>query len=313
MKVIRFYEKRWLFFIISSLLLLAGFVALALNGVQLDIQFKGGAIVQYACVGGIDAARASDAATRALGQPADAQMTRGLLGGGQKLVLSLSGNASLNDADRQKLDAALAAEFPDAGLSLAETSVVEPFFGRKFMQNGMLAIGLAAALIVLYVWYSFRKISGLSAGVTALAALLHDLLMVFFTCVAFRIPIGESFVAVALTVIGYSINDTIVIFDRVRENAQAAGKLTAGELVNMSVTQSLGRSVCTNLCVFISVLMIYAFALGGGIDSIQRFALPMVVGTVSGCYSTVCIAAPLWAMWRMRERKAKRKLSAAQA
>lgn len=310
--MIRFYEKRYIYFAVSALLIIIGIAALFLNGVQLDIQFKGGAILKYTYTGELDAGHAADIAGNTLNRLVDTQQTRDLVSGENRLVLNLSGNEGLDAADQEKLDAALKSAFPNSALSLSESSMVEPFFGRRFLQNGILAIVLASALIVLYVWYSFRKISGLSAGVMALVALLHDLLMVFFTCVVFRIPIGDSFVAVALTIIGYSINDTIVIYDRIRENARIDRKMPADQLVNKSVTQSLSRSVNTNLAVFISVTLIYVFAFGGGIDSIQRFALPMMVGCVSGCYSTVCIAGPLWAMWQKRQGSRKLQLKHAE-
>ena len=304
-RIIHFYEKRFVYFIISGVLLLTGIVALILGGVQLDIQFKGGAILKYSTTVEIDAEKAADMAQRTLNRLVDAQVTKDLASGQHRLVLNLSGERGLDAADQDKLNEALKAAFSEAQLSLSESNMVEPFFGKRFLQNGILAVTLASALIVLYVWISFRKISGLSAGVMALVALLHDLLMVFFTCVLFQIPIGDSFVAVALTIIGYSINDTIVIYDRIRENARLEPKLAVDQLVNKSVTQSLSRSVNTNLAVFLSVTLIWAFAFGGGIDSIQRFALPMMVGTISGCYSTVCIAGPLWAMWQMRGKKTK--------
>jgi preprotein translocase SecF subunit len=187
--------------------------------------------------------------------------------------------------------------------------MVEPFFGRKFLTNGIIALVLSSVLIVLYVWVRFSKISGLAAGVMALVALFHDVMVVFFTCIIFKIPIGDSFIAVALTIIGYSINDTIVIYDRIRENARIDRKMPVDQLVNKSITQSLTRSINTNLCVFVSIALVYVFALIGGIESIQSFALPMAIGSISGCYSTICIAGPLWAMWK--KRKEKRRLRAA--
>lgn len=301
-RIIPFYEKRFIYFAVSGLLLLIGIVALIINGVQLDIQFKGGSILKYTYVGEIDSNHAADIAGTTLNRLVDAQVTKDLLSGENRLVLSLSGNTGLDAADQEKLDAALKAEFSTASMSLSESSMVEPFFGRRFLQNGILAILLSSVLIVLYVWVRFRKIHGLSAGVMALVALFHDLLMVFFTCVVFKIPLNDSFVAVALTIIGYSINDTIVIYDRIRENAGNDKKLPVDQLVNKSITQSLSRSVNTNLAVFISVTLIYIFAIGGGIESIQRFALPMMVGSISGCYSTVCIAGPLWAMWQKHKK-----------
>lgn len=301
--MIRFYEKRYIYFVVSILLLLTGIVALFVNGLQLDIQFKGGSILKYTYSGELDASHAADAAGGTLHRLVNAQVTKDLVTGQNKLVLNLSGNTGLDAADQDRLDTALKAAFPAAGLALSESSMVEPFFGRRFLQNGILAVTLSSALIVLYVWVRFKKISGLSAGVMALVALLHDMLMVFFTCVVFKIPIGDSFIAVLLTIIGYSINDTIVIYDRIRENARIDRKLPVDQLVNKSVTQSLSRSINTNLAVFISVTLIYAFASGSGIDSIQQFALPMMVGTISGCYSTVCIAGPLWVMWQKHKRK----------
>ncbi len=301
-KWIGFYEKRFVYFIVSGAIMLAGIIAMFINGVQLDIQFKGGAIIKYNSKTEINISQAEDVAQTALNRQVDAQLSKDLLSGDNRLVLNLAGNAGLDAADQDKLDTALKAAFPDAQLSLSDSSMVEPFFGRRFLTNGMLAIALASTMIVLYVWMRFRRIHGLSAGVMALVALVHDLLVVFFTCVIFKIPLGDSFVAIALTIIGYSINDTIVIYDRIRENARLDRHMPPDVLVNKSVTQSLGRSVNTNLAVFVSVLLIYIFAVGGSIDSIQSFALPMTVGTISGCYSTICIAGPLWAMWQKRTK-----------
>ena len=154
---------------------------------------------------------------------------------------------------------------------------------------------------MLYVWVRFKMMGGLSAGVMALIALLHDVLIVFFTCVIFKIPIGDSFVAVALSIIGYSINDTIVIYDRIRENNQTYVGFDIETITNLSITQSMMRSVMTNFAVIICVTIVYVLAFSNGIDSIQSFALPMAVGSISGCYSTICIAGPLWVMWKKRK------------
>ena len=118
----------------------------------------------------------------------------------------------------------------------------------------------------------------------------------------FNIPIGDSFIAVALTILGYSINDTIVIYDRIRENRRLDAKMPIDELINKSISQSFTRSLNTNLAVFVSVMTVFIFAFGYGLDSIRTFALPMSIGTISGCYSTVCIAGPLLAMWEKRKQ-----------
>ena len=301
--MIRFFEKRYVYFTISALIILAGIIGMFVNGVQLDIQFKGGAILKYQYTGTLDAEQAGDFVSQKLGgRLVQAQETQDLATKNTYLVLNLAGEYGLDAAEKQALDEALQVEFAEASLSEAGSSMVEPFFGHRFLQRGMIAIGLSAILIVLYVWYSFRKISGLSAGVMALVALFHDLLVVFFVCVLFKIPIGESFVAVALTILGYSINDTIVIYDRIRENARLYKDMPVETLVNKSINQSLTRSINTNLAVCLSVALVYGFAFANGIDSIKSFALPMAIGAVSGSYSTICIAGPLWAMWKRHQR-----------
>lgn len=305
-KWIDFYGKRLIYFIISGAIMLAGIVAMFVNGVQLDIQFKGGAIIKYLSATELDVSKAEDIAKNTLNRQVEGQISKDLLSGEDRLVLNLAGNAGLDAADQDRLDATLKEAFPDAKLTLQDSSVVQPFFGRKFLTNGVIAIVLASVMIVVYVWFRFRRIHGLSAGVMALVALLHDLLVVFFTCVIAKIPLGDSFVAIALTIIGYSINDTIVIYDRIRENARLDRHMPADELVNKSVTQSLGRSINTNAAVFVSILLVYIFAVSGSIESIVNFALPMTIGTISGCYSTVCIAGPLWAMWQLRQKPNKK-------
>jgi preprotein translocase SecF subunit len=199
------------------------------------------------------------------------------------------------------LDTKLKAQFPDAQLKLSESTMVEAFFGQKALRDGGIAILLATALVLVYVWIRFKMMGGLSAGVMAVVALIHDCLVVFFTCVIFKIPIGDSFVAVALSIIGYSINDTIVIYDRIRENAKTYIGYPVEVITDLSISQSMMRSVMTNVCVMISVSMVYILAFAHSISSIQSFALPMAVGSISGCYSTICIAGPLWVMWKKRK------------
>jgi preprotein translocase SecF subunit len=128
-------------------------------------------------------------------------------------------------------------------------------------------------------------------------------LALLITFIVFKIPINDAFIAVALTIIGYSINDTIVIYDRIRENKGLYKNIPCSELVNMSITQSMSRSINTGLATFISIGLVYIFAEIYGIQSIKNFALPMMIGVVSGCYSTIFIAGPLWVMWQNKKNK----------
>lgn len=301
-RIIAFYQKRWIFFTISLLIMLVGIITMFKEGVQLDIQFKGGALLKYNYENKIDAEHAADVAEDFLKRPVTTQTTTDLSTGANRLIINISGDYGVDASAQEEFDAVLKKEFPDSKLELAESSMVQPFFGQQFLRKGITAILLSAALVMIYVWIRFNKIGGLSAGVMALIALLHDLLVVFFTHVIFQIPIGDSFIAVALSIIGYSINDTIVIYDRIRENSSLHPRIPVDTLTNLSITQSMSRSINTNIAVLISVSMIYILAFGNNIESVQSFALPMAIGSISGCYSTICIAGPLWVSWKKRKK-----------
>jgi preprotein translocase SecF subunit len=300
-KIIGFYKKRFIFFGISLAIMVAGIIGIFTNGIQLDIQFKGGALLKYTYSGEINEDRAADIASEALDRPVTTQLTTDIATGEKKLIFNIAGNYGVDAKDQGKFDEALKEEFPSSELSLSESVMVEKFFGDQFLRNGVMAILLATVLVMLYVWIRFKRIGGLSAGAMAIVALVHDVMVVFFTCVIFGIPIGESFVAVALSIIGYSINDTIVIYDRIRENSKTYEDYPVETVVDLSITQSMMRSVNTSVAVLISVSLVYILAFANSIDSIISFALPMAIGSVSGCYSTICIAGPLWVMWKKRK------------
>jgi preprotein translocase SecF subunit len=301
--MIKFYEKRKIFFAISLIIMIIGVVSLFTNGINLSIQFKGGAIIKYSYTGEIDAGKVSDKATEVLNRNTEVQLTDDLATGSKKIVLNLSGNSGLEAGEQEELDRALKEGFPEADLTLAESNVVEPFIGNRFLINGLTAIALTSLFIIIYVRFRFKKISGTSAGVIGLVALLHDILIVFFTFIIFKMPINDSFIAVTLTIIGYSINDTIVIYDRIRENKPYFEKKSFEELVDTSINQTLSRSIKTSVTTGLSIVIVCVLAYIYNIDSIKTFAIPMLVGIVSGCYSTVCLAGPMLVMWHNKKQE----------
>ena len=168
----------------------------------------------------------------------------------------------------------------------------------------MYAVFLACLFVVIYVAIRFRKIGGLPAGVMALASLFHDIILVYFIYIILQIPLNENFIAVLLTILGYSLNDTIVIYDRIRENGKVAeNRGPFRGLVNHSINQSFKRSVVTVLTVFLSITIVYVVALIRGLPSIVTFALPMSIGILSGCYSSIFVATPLWVFWQEHQDK----------
>ena len=169
-------------------------------------------------------------------------------------------------------------------------------------------VALAAVLLVIYVALRFRKIGGMSAGIMAVIALVHDVLMVYFTFVIFRFPIDDNFIAVVLTILGYSLNDTIVIYDRVRENRRILGpKVGYEELLDTSINQTLTRSINTSVCTFLAVTVVFVVGTIYGLSSVTTFALPMMIGIVTGCYSSVCMAGPMYVMWQNHKLKKAEK------
>ncbi len=305
-KIYPFYSKRKIYYAISACILAFGLIMTFINGITLDIQFKGGAILKYAMseTQEFDPDIAADLVEKTLnGRIATGQITTDFATGEKRLVLSMTGDEALSNEELNLINESLMQQYPEQNFEIDSTNNVSPFFGRKFLQNAVIAIVLSALLIILYVWFSFRKIHGLSAGAMSLVALLHDVLIAFFTFTIFRIPIGDTFVAVALAILGYSINDTIVIYDRIRENSRGAKKVPVEDIVDKSVSQSFTRSLNTNFAVFMSIAILYVFAALNGLESIVSFALPMAIGSLSGCYSTICIVGPLWASWQKRKQR----------
>jgi preprotein translocase SecF subunit len=301
--MIKFYQKRKIFYTISILVIIIGIVCLFVNGVDLDIEFEGGAILKYQMTGDVSTKSVDDLVTSAMSRSASCQISTDNATGVSYLVINFSGKDGLSSEEQTTLDTALKAAYPENSLSLYETTVVSPFIGKQFLVNGIKAIVFAFIMIILYVWYSFRKIGGLSAGIMALIALLHDCLIIFFAFIIFKIPLNENFIAALLTIIGFSVNDTIVIYDRIRENMLKNPKMDIEELVDKSVSQSLTRSINTSLAVFFSIVIVCIFAQIYGIDSILSFAFPMTFGVISGCYSSVCLAGPLWVSWKKHKEK----------
>lgn len=300
-KVLGFSRKRKWILVFTCFVLLSGTAISAANGMKLDTQFTGGVILKYTYAQETDTEAIRSEVEHELGRPVSVQTSEDTLTGEKKLVLTLAGNEGILPEEQGRVTALLNERGGDFALS--ETFAVEPYIGAKALRNSVKAVVLSALFIIIYIRLRFSSLSGLAAGVSAVLALLHDILIVVFVFGIFRIPVNDAFIAVALTIIGYSINDTIVLYDRIRENMKEAGQKTSlPELVDRSITETLGRSVNTALTVVMSILIVYIFSVVYRIESIQVFSLPLLAGLISGCYSSVCIAGPLWAYWEERKK-----------
>ena len=164
--------------------------------------------------------------------------------------------------------------------------------------------------MVIYIAFRFRKIGGWPAGAMCVIALVHDVIWVFAAFLFLRIPLNDNFIAATLTILGYSINNTIVIYDRVRENKQLLGGSTPlDQLVNVSINQTLKRNTMTTIATMIALITLCVVAVVYQLDSILSFAFPMIVGVAAGFFSSVCLAPELWVSWKERKSARPKKAS----
>lgn len=303
--------KKNYYFALSILIFIVCIIGVLVNGVQLDIQFQGGTIMQIEMPDDtFDTELAADIVKASIGKTATVNKSSTFNAENESdrihlMVLNIASNETLTDDERNIVINALRNEFNIPQDSSINVNSVEPFIGEEFRMNALRAIAVSSVLIILYVWWRFRALRGLSAGVFAVVTLIHDIIVTFAAYVLLKIPVNDSFVAAMLTIIGYSINDTIVIYDRIRENMKLMRKATVRELVNKSVYQSLSRSVNTSLTTLIAVLTLLVYAIIFNIQSIREFTLPLVVGIISGVYSSLFIASSLYMVWQ--ERKPNRR------
>ena len=299
---INFFAYRKYYFTISIMLIVVTLACALVFGINLDIQFKGGALLTYSYTGDLDASAFQKAAEKVLGQSVSMQESTDIATGKQNIVLSLPTSEGI-DAERQAaLAAALNEQFSGNEIETASISVVNPTIGGEFLAKCLVAIGFAALLMVFYVSFRFRRIGGWSAGVTAVIALVHDILMVFAVFVVGHISLNANFIAVCLTILGYSLNDTIVIYDRIRENRRIYGaSMPVEDLVNLSLNQSMTRSLLTSVTTASAMIVVSLVALLYNVNTILSFSFPMIIGMVSGFYSSVCIAPALWTMWQKKK------------
>lgn len=302
---IDFIKKSKIFFGISLVIML---VCLILNifvmPTLVDIQFTGGTIIKYTYGGDISESEVKKVAQDATKETISFTFSENLSADANNknnhiVSLEFTETKALSVDEKGEITAALTKEFPDNNFAESESTSVDASKGMNFFLKCMIALGLAFVLMIVYVALRFKKIGGLSAGVMAVIALIHDVIIVYFTFVVFRMPLDDNFIAVILMIVGYSLNDTIVIYDRIRENRRKLGpKTTNAELVNNSLNQCFTRTICTSITTITAIGAVLGVALYYNIDSIISFALPMMIGLVSGCYSSICIACPLWVLWK---------------
>ena len=288
---IRFLQKRKVFFLISVLMILSAPVAMLIfkgtsgEALKYSLEFKGGTSTNVTFaedmpIKEIDA-RVTPLVEKVTGDK-NVQATK-VVGSNQVTIKTVT----LDVKEREALNQALEEEFGVTQDDITSESISSTV-SSEMRTDAVKAVVVATILMLLYIWFRFKDIRFASSAVIAL---LHDVLVVLAFYAIARVSVGNTFIACMLTIVGYSINATIVIFDRIRENMAGARKKEDLEnLVNASITQTLTRSVYTSLTTFIMVFLLFVM----GVSSIREFALPLMVGIICGGYSSVCITGALW-------------------
>ena len=272
-------------------------------GINLDINFSGGAKISYSYTGDIKTEEIEKVAKKQLNTNFSVSKSTALAGETETFEIALSGKNALSAEKQDALTTAFEKEFKDNKIKLYNSNSVSPTIAGTFFAKSIVAILITAVLVVIYVGFRFRKIGGVSAALTAMVALIFDVLVTFFICVIFRLQIDANYIAVVLTILGYSLNDTIVIYDRVRENKKLNPSMEIGGLLNMSINQTMIRNIVTTVTTVLAVLTIVVVSEIYGLTTLRTFAIPMAFGLVSGAVSSLFVAGPLWVIWKNRKLK----------
>ena len=286
----------------GAIILIALILTLCGRGINMGIDFEGGLSMQYDLK---TAAEKTDVET-VLNAMDISSYTITVQGANNNEINIRIKDVAKDDIQKVQADfeTGLKEKYPDA-VSIGDVNYVGPVAGATLVKNAIVSVLLAAVLMLIYIAIRFDFNSGLSA----VFGLLHDVLMMLSFMVIFRsfIQMNSSFIAAALTIVGYSINNTIVIFDRIRENHKKMPTAPKEEVTNISIKESLGRTICTTVTTLITIVALCIL----GVASIREFALPIIVGILSGVYSANMINGYVWAF--LEEKRSGRKLKVKKA
>ena len=288
--------RRYLFFALSLIIIIPGLIILAVNGLPLALDFTGGSLLEIKLASGD------------LPQPAQVVTIYTLQGIQDAQVQTTSSDtliirsSFIEDSNRETIINAMEEEFGTA-VEVVRLDSVGPTIGAQVASRAALAVAVAALVVVAYITWAFRGVEhAFRYGVSAIAAMLHDVLIVISVVGIGSVVAGWEmdalFLTALLTVIGFSVQDKIVVFDRIRENSRLLRKLEFEKLVNHSIVQTLQRSINTQLMTVEFLLL--ALAMFGGI-TLREFSVILLVGLLSGTYSSIFIAAPILVVWEKKE------------
>lgn len=290
MKNFHFIKNKKVTLIILAAVLVIGLASFFIRGFNIDIDFSGGTEMKIDL--GVEVTddvcdNVNDIIAKEIGEKYVSSTTQA--DADKNMAIIRTGTAELSNEQSAKLKAAILAAYPNADLNNLEEESIAPTIGKELTKTAIFSVAIAVVLMLVYIWFRFE----LASGIAAVACLAHDLFVMWAIYSLFQIPINSNIIAAMLTILGYSINATIIVFDRIRENKKN-DKTNAefGEIVNTGIHNTLGRSINTTLTTLFTIGMIYIL----GVDSIKDFAFPLIVGIIAGLFSSVFVSGMLWDM-----------------
>ena len=273
-------KKIW--FSLSLIVIITGMVLGMIIGYNLGIDFTGGTLIEIQMNEYVEADE-----IREITDEIDKNATINHIGE-TKDIIQIRTTENLNNEARMELFGLFKEKYSLDESQPLRSEQFGPAMGKEIQNKALLSVIIATIGMLIYITFRFQ----LSYGISAILALTHDVLFVLAIYAIFRIPLNSPFVAAMLTVVGYSINDTIVVFDRIRENMKHAKKNAYEEVAEMSIKQTISRSINTSLTTLLAIIALYIF----GVESIREFTLPLLTGIMVGTYSSIFIASPIWVL-----------------
>lgn len=278
-------ENRKIFFIIPAIIIIAGIVGLIIHGgFNMGIDFTGGSQINVTLASDFDEKAIRDAVSKVDGVEISSVTKAGDVGENGAIIttneLTSEQKVAVQDAITESL----------SGSTINSVDNVSASMGSDLWSNAAMSVMIAVILMLIYITFRFELLTGLSA----VLALIHDMLIMLSVYAIFDLTINTSFIAAILTILGYSINATIVVFDRIRENTRFIKKESFVDIANRSIWQTMARSINTSVTTLITLVVLYIL----GVASIKEFAFPLIVGVVCGCYSSVFLASQFWVIFK---------------
>lgn len=285
-------QNRKIWFSISGVIIIMGLVLGIIRGVNLGIDFTGGTLMEIE----FHEYRSTEE-IREITDKYDKNSNINMLGI-DKTTVQIRMNENFDSEERREIFEDFKIKYDLVDEDFIRADQFGPSVGKEIQGKALIAIVISIIGMLIYIAFRFE----FSFAVSAIIALTHDILVVLAMYSIFQIPINSPFVAAILTILGYSINDTIVIFDRIRENLKFfKKKADYAKIANDSILQSLSRSINTSLTTLVTILALYIL----GVEQIREFALLLIIGIIAGTYSSIFIASPLWVMVKGKQRGRK--------